>query len=177
MQRVNVWLTIENALAVSWWQWVQWYRNDGDPANEPSIADWDKNALTKVIDLDWSAKAYKKATIPQLAPKDQWRLWNIYDIKVPQWIEAGFNQHGRAEEGGDIGIAGIWKWTPGSTICKYEPLYPWKPNQVVLFMPDTCNDPECTTTNPATEITDVSLVMGQPPREFIMQPTGLRITQ
>ena len=169
MRRVNVWLTIENALAVSWWQWVQWYQGDQqDP--EPPITDWDKNALTKVIDLDWAAKTYKKATIPQLAPKDKWRLWNIYDIKVPQWVEAGFNQHGRAEEGGDIGVAGIWRWNPGDDVCKFDGQYGWKPNQVVLFMPDICDDPECTTLSPATEITDVSLLVGQPGREFISQP-------
>ena len=172
--RNNVWLTIENALAVSWWQWVQWYRTDGDPANEPTIDDWDKGALSKVIDLDWSAKAYKKATIVPLAPKDEWRLWNIYDIKLPEWLEAGYARHGKAEEGGDLGIAGAWTWTEKNSMCVYDETYPWKPNQVVLFMPDVCANynpqGECDTYESATQIVDVSLLMGQPPRHFPEQP-------
>ena len=169
--RNNVWLTIENTLAVSWWNWVQWYQG-GQQGAEPPITDWDKKALTKVIDLTWSAKAFKKATIPQLAPKDQWRLWSMYDIKLPEWLDAGYAQHGRAEEGGDLGVAGVWYWAEEDTFCAYDDsgAYPWKPNQVLLFMPDECANEDCTETQPATQIRDVSFIVGQPPREFPSQP-------
>ena len=174
--RTNVWLTVENNLAVSWWQWYQWFRGDRE-GPEPEISEWDKRALQKVTDIPWSAKAFKKATIPQLAPKDQWRLWNLYDIKVPEWIDAGYNKHGRAEEGGNLGVAGVWEWKETDSICKYNDHngeYPWKPRQVVLFMPDECvnrdQDGNCDSYESASQITDVILLMDQPLRYFPEQP-------
>lgn len=172
--RTNVWLTVENNLAVGWWDWYQWFVG-GQDGPEPPITDWDRRALQKTVDIPWTAKAFKKATIPQLAPKDQWRLWNLYDVKVPEWIDAGYAQHGKAEEGGDLGVAGNWVWKPEDPQCLYDDHngeYPWKPNQVLLFMPDVCSDPpDCTTYAPATKVIDVSMVFSQPPREFPSQPT------
>ena len=60
-------------------------------------------------------------------------------------------------------VGGAWKWD-GSIIPGYEPHA-----QLIKMMPDIVeydNDGEIVGTTPATELTDVHLVLGQSPREF-----------
>ena len=99
-QRTNCWLTIELALAQTWKTWYNWAIGDRQEP-EPPLSTWDKNAITKkIIDKEFSFNAFKRATIEQLAPKDRWVMLSLYDITHGN-IEAGFNQHGEASQGGE----------------------------------------------------------------------------
>ncbi len=158
--RTNVWLTVENNLAISWWQWLQWYTGDRT-GPEPSISEWDKKALTRLVDLTWSFQAFQPAD----ALGKTWRMLSVYDVTHGN-IQAGFNQHGEASEGGDLGCAGFWSWEPGDPICVLSDVYPWHPQQVSKFIPDQCADLDCSTQEPATEIFQISLLMGQPWRDI-----------
>ncbi len=158
--RTNAWITIENNLAVSWWNWLQWFTG-AQTGPEPVISDWDKKALTRLVDMEWSFQAFQTA---DLLGKT-WRMLNLYDVTHGN-IEAGFNQHGRAQDGGNLDCAGYWTWETGDTICVLSDVYPWRPTQVIKFIPDQCADPECTVWDPATEIFQISLLMGQPWRDI-----------
>lgn len=158
--RTNAWITIENSLAISWWQWFQWYQGD-QSGPEPPIAEWDKKALRRLVDLDFSFQAFQTA---QSLGKT-WRMLSVYDVTHGN-IQAGFNHHGEASEGGDLGCAGFWEWEPGDDLCELSDVYPWYPNQVIKFIPDRCVEPDCATTQPATEIFQISLLMGQPWRDI-----------
>ena len=158
--RTNAWITVENNLAISWWQWLQWLLSD-QSGPEPAISDWDKKALTRLVDLTWSFRAFQPAD----ALGKTWRMLNVYDVTHGN-IDAGFNQHGKADEGGDLGCAGFWDWEPNDPICLLSDVYDWHPTQVIKFIPDQCVDPQCTTKEPSTEIFQISLLMGQPWRDI-----------
>ena len=158
--RTNAWITVENSLAISWWNWLQWFSGDRTEP-EPVISEWDKKALTRLVDMTWSFQAFQPAD----ALGKTWRMFGVYDVTHGN-IEAGFNQHGKAEEGGDLGVAGFWSWEPGDPECALSDEYPWRPDQVIKFIPDQCAAPDCATQDPATEIYQISLLMGQPWREI-----------
>ena len=157
--RTNGWITLENTRALAWWDWLQWYQGDQtDP--EPELTNWEKNAIKKLVDIEYAFRAYKKATI-QLR---EWRLLSVWDVTVQQ-LNAGYAVLGDAEEGGDYGVAGYWEWEAGDAESQWMPEFDWRPNTVIRYMPDECVDPpECTETQPATEVWDVNLLAGQPPR-------------
>lgn len=171
MTRNNCWLTVEANLAATWEAWLEWRAADPTVRGaEPPIDDWDRRALSKVADSDFTFHPFRQATIEQLAPKDQWRLMSVYDIKVPEWIDAGIARHGDALAGGDLGVGGLWWWEEGDPICALDDRYQWRPNQIVEFMPEECLsydvENRCTGWAPATVVWDVILLQGQPPREL-----------
>ncbi len=158
--RTNAWITIENSLAISWWNWLQWFSGDRtDP--EPALSEWDKKALTRLVDMQWSFQAFQTANILGKT----WRMFSIYDVTHGN-IDAGFNQHGRAVDGGDLDCAGFWEWEDGDEVCALSDVYEWRPTQVIKFIPDQCGNEDCTITEPATEIFQISLLMGQPWRDI-----------
>lgn len=160
--RTNAWITLENNLAISWWNYYKWAIADPDTRGaEPPLDNFGKNAVRKLVDLDFAFRCFKKATIQTR----EWRMLSVYDITDNQ-LNAGYTQYGDAEEGGDYAVAGKWTWSPGDSSCLIDLQWNWRPNQVLLFMPDVCDDHDCTTQSPATEITDVNLLAGQPGREF-----------
>lgn len=162
----NAWVTLRNSLALQWWDYYQWYIADPDTRGpEPSLSNWDKAAVRKLVDIDFAFQAYKKATILN----DDWRLLSVWGV-TKQQLDSGYVQHGDAESGGDYAVVGYWTWNSSyDDYCPLMPDYNWRPAQVVKFMPDVCADPGCTSTVSATEVVDVNLLAGQPPREFPLE--------
>lgn len=161
----NVWLTLENTVALSWKTWWLWLIGGGEGA-EPALDSFGKNAMRKLVDKDYYYKVWKKATI---GPKD-WRLLSVYNV-TQQQIDNMYSQYGDAEVGGDFGVAGRWTWQDEDAVSAYDSSITWYPEKILKFMPDECVDPpDCMTTQPATVIWDVNLLAGQPPREIPSQP-------
>ncbi len=159
--RVNAWITLENTLALTWWDYYKWLR-DGQQGPEPVLDEFGKKALRKLVDLEFAFKCFKKADIQGR----QWRLLSIYDVTDNQ-LNAGYTQYGDAEEGGDYAVVGKWTWTLGDPRAQIDLQWNWRPNQVVAFMPDRCAEPpECTQYEAASYVWDVNLLAGQPPRVF-----------
>ena len=156
--RTNAWITLENNLALTWWDYYQWFIG-GQEGPEPPLDDFGKKAIRKLVDIDFAFKCFKKANILSR----EWRMLSVYDVTENQ-LEAGYNQYGDAAQGGDYAVAGYWEWRAGDPMCALLPTYQWRPNQVIEYMPDVCDDPDCTTQSPATEVWDVNLLAGQPPR-------------
>ena len=158
--RTNAWVTLENTLALAWWDWYKWNR-DGRQGDEPPLDNWGKNAITKLSDIENAFQVFKKATIQQR----EWRMLSLWDITKSQ-ADAGYAQYGDAEEGGDYGVTGFWEWDDAqrNVKCVLMPYYNWRPNSVIKYMPDNQDG------SPAEEITDVTLLSGQPPKELPEDP-------
>lgn len=141
---------------LSWWRWFI-----GDRAEvEPALTAWEKNAVKRLADKEYIFKRFLRPTILTKV----WVMLSVYDV-TPAQIASGYTQLGDAEVGGNFACAGYWEWSKGDTVCRYVDLgYPWRPAQVLNFMPPITL-PDGTTT-PATEVRDVNLLLGQPPREF-----------
>ena len=171
MSHTNAWVTLRESLAQAWWAWYRWFV-DGQEGPEPPLSNWDKNAIRKLVDIEHAFRAYKKASLLG----DQWRLLSVWGVTESQ-VEAGYDQHGDAISGGDYGVIGFWSWDDrNDDYCPINPKYPWKPNQVIEYMPDECIDrPECTTKQPADYVWDVNLGAGQPPRELPPAVTGVNL--
>lgn len=149
----NAWVRITETLAQAWKTWLQW---DQVPP-EPPISDFGKEMLNHVIDYPFSFQAYKPATIDMVA----WRMGNFHQVTVDQ-MQQGYTEYPNEWE-----VIGMWCWQPGEPSCLLTDAFPWKPDEALLFMPDKCADPpDCTNMVPATEVEDVSLLAGQPPRKF-----------
>ncbi len=160
----NAWLAFENSLAASMWAWYLWYLSDRDGV-EPSLSEWDKRAVRKLADMKFIIARFLQAS----GGGKTWRLLSVYDVTKAQ-IDAGYARHGDASEGGDFECAGLWTWNPGDTLCVRDDTYGWQPAQVLKFMPAVCTSydvaGDCLVYVDATELADVSLVMGQPPRDL-----------
>ena len=155
--RTNAWVTIERSIALTWRDWIRW--SDGDQlAPEPSLTNWEKKAARRLADMEYIFKRFLRPTILTKV----WIMLSVYDVTVAE-VNSGYSQLGDAESGGDFACAGFWEWTDGDTECSLSPVYTWRPNQVLLFMPPTI---EGETEVPATEVRDVNLLFGQPPREL-----------
>ncbi len=141
---------MEKTLAVSWWNWYQWYIGDQSGV-EPPLSDWDKKAVRRLVDHDFSFRVFQEGT----GGGKQWRLLSIVGVTKAQ-IDAGYRQHGDAHEGGDFECAGLWYWQPHDSFCRRDETYGWHPQRVVQFMPPGCQGVLC----------DATLVNGQPPREL-----------
>ncbi len=159
----NAWIILENNLALSWWQYYQWWLSDPDNRGpEPSLSEWDKKAIRKLIDINHNFRAFKKASFLGL----EWRMLSVWNVTENQ-ANAGYAQHGDAEQGGNYAVAGFWTWsTKNDPLCPISDSYNWRPTQVIQFMPDECVPPDCETQQPATSISDVVLLHRQPPKEF-----------
>ena len=161
----SAWVTFENTLALRMFDWFKWFTgNQEDP--EPELDNWSKNAIRKMVDIDYAFRAYKKATIQQR----EWRMLALWNVTLQQ-LDSGYAVHGDAETGGDYGVIGYWTWeNRNDQNSVWQAEYNWRPTQVIRYMPDECADPDCATTLPASEITDVVLLAGQPPRELPAEP-------
>ena len=172
MSHTNAWVTLRESLAQAWWSWYQWLLSD-QQGPEPALSNWDKNAIRKLVDIEFAFRAYKKADLLG----DQWRLLSVWGVTESQ-VEAGYAQHGDAASGGDYGVIGFWSWSNrADDYCPINPKYPWKPNQVIAYMPDECVDVDCTSTQPARYVWDVNLGAGQPPRELPPAVNGIDLQQ
>lgn len=124
------------------------------------ISQWEKNAVRRLMDMEY---IYKRFLRPVIMTKT-WIMLSIYDVTEAQ-IQSGYTQLGDAEAGGDFACVAFWQWLPGQSFSQFVNLgYPWRPNQVLSFMPPTL-DPNGVEI-PATGLRDVNLLFGQPPREF-----------
>lgn len=157
MKTTNAWVRVTETLAQSWKTWRDWQLGDQtDP--EPPMSDFDKEILSHAVDLPFAFNAYKVAAIDA----KEWRMGNLYHISEEQLLQ-GYEEHP-----GEWEVVGLWCWTLGDPACLMTDDFPWDPNEALLFMPDICSDPpDCASMVPATELTDVSLLAGQPPRVFI----------
>ncbi len=159
MMRTNAWITVERVRALSWRTWWRWSMGERTEP-EPPITPWERKAVQRLVDQEYIFKRFLRPTILTKT----WIMLSVYDV-TPQEIASAYAQLGDAETGGDFGCAGYWEWTRGQSFCQYVDLgYPWRPNQVLSFMPPTYDSGGVEI--PATGIRDVNLLFGQPPREF-----------
>ncbi len=157
--RSNAWITIERDRAISWRTWYLWWMS-GQEELEPPLTQWEKKAVRRLADMEYISKAFLRPTILTKV----WIMLSVYDI-TPAEIASGYTQLGDAATGGDFGCAGYWEWTRGQSFCQYIDLgYPWRPNQVLSFMPPTYDEDGVAI--PAVGVRDVNVLFGQPPREF-----------
>lgn len=155
----NAWITVEKNRALTWRDYELW-RRDPELYTQPTeISAWEKKAVRRVSDMGHLFKAFLR---PEILTK-QWIMLSVYEISAAD-IASGYNQLGDAETGGDFGCAGFWEWEAGWSFCRFVPLYAWRPNQVLLFMPPTYTQEGVEV--PATGVRDVNVAFGQPPREF-----------
>ena len=159
----NAWITLENTLALTWWDYYQWAINpDPNRGPAPPIDPFGEKAVRRLVDVDHAFRCFKKATIQSR----EWRLLSVWGVTHGQ-LQAGYNAYGDAEAGGDYAVVGFWAWNArGDAYCPIDLRYNWRPAQVIKYMPDECADPDCATTVPADEVWDVVLLAGQPPREL-----------
>lgn len=156
--RTNAWIALELSIAQAWWAYYQWVLG-GQEGTEPPLDNFGKNAIRRLVDLDFSFQCFKKATIGA----QDFRMLSVFDVTEAQ-LNLGYTQYGNAEEGGGYAVVGLWTWVAGDPLCLLDDSFNWRPAQVLKFMPDECADPECATTVPASEVWDVALLAGQPPR-------------
>ena len=149
-ERSNAWLSLENTLALAWWDYYQWIIG-GRKGPEPPLSDWDKKAVEKLTDIEFSFRVFVKAS----GGGKEWRMFSIWGVTKAQ-IDAGYRQHGDAHEGGDFECAGLWYWEHPDTQCRRDETYGWHPVQVARFMPPHCGGVLC----------DAVLLSGQPPRDL-----------
>lgn len=154
----NAWITVERDRAITWRDWCRWWLG-GSEGPEPPLTAWEKKAVCRLADMEFIFRGFLR---PVILTKT-WIMLSVYDV-TPAEIQSGYTQLGDAEAGGDFGCAGYWLWHPGQAVAAYVDLYPWRPTQVLQFMPPVAD--ESGIPQPATEIRDVNLVLGQPPREF-----------
>lgn len=162
MSKTNAWITLENTRAMAWWDWYQWAqdaRTNPNPGPEPELDNWAKNALRKMGDVTFNYQKFRKATIQQR----EWRMFAIWDITKEQ-ADSGYEQYGDAEEGGDYAVSGFWEWNEGDIESALMPYYNWRPNALLKYMPLNPDGSE------PTEVTDVFLQAGQPPKELPKDP-------
>lgn len=155
----NGWIIVERDRMLSWRDWYLWARGDRmDP--EPDISQWEQGAVRKLAHMDYIYRRFLRPTILTKV----WIMLSLYGV-TPQQIQSGYSQLGDAATGGDFGLMGYWEWNRGSRFSSYVDLgVPWRPVQVLRFMPPTVAEDD--TEIPATEVRDVNLLLGQPPREF-----------
>lgn len=155
--RTNAWVVLEETRALSWRDWLRWLpEQEGD---EPPLSNFEKKAALRLADMDYIYKRFLRPTIQTKV----WIMLSIYDVTITE-VNAGITQLGDAAQGGDFGCAAFWNWQEDGAASEYIDEYPWRPAQVLLFMPpfesQEGEDP------PPNEIRDVNLLFGQPAREF-----------
>lgn len=163
MKRTNAWGRLTESKAQEWNAWGTW--NAGDKQEpEPPLDDWGKEMIGHIVDPGFSFEAYKMATIDTVS----WRMGSLYGVTVEQM------QEGYTAYPGEWSVVGMWEWMPGDARSALSGAFPYDSAEALLFMPDVCQDPpDCTTMVPASEVVDVVLLAGQPPREF--PPETMRI--
>lgn len=169
----NCWAFLHKPLADDWEAWWEWYKvqvdpDTGDPLPEPDIHQWDKSRIRTMIHQDYAFHAYDP---PQIWDGREWRLLNFYNISRGN-INAGTQLHGDAFAGGDFNALGYWTWkSRDDEYSEQIKQIDYRPDIAVLFMPPVCTEynqttGECITEEPASEVTDVNLAAGQPPRDL-----------
>ena len=168
----NCWAFLQKDLADSWEAWWQWYKEQldpkaGEPGPEPEIAQWDKSRIRTMIHQDFAFVCFNP---PQEWEGRQWRLLNFCDISRGS-INAGIQLHGDAFAGGNFNALGYWRWTSrDQEYSEQIPQIDYRPDVAILFMPPECTaynqQGECIAWQPATQVTDVNLAAGQPPRDL-----------
>lgn len=152
----NAWVRVTDALAQTWRAWALWYQGPQEEP-EPPLSPFAKSVLRHVVDWPFAFNAYKVASIDSV----EWRLGSVYGVTKEQ-LQAGYTVYPDEWK-----VVGFWTWEPGEALCALDPEYPFDADEALLFMPDTCVDqPGCADMAPATEVQDVSLLAGQPPRSF-----------
>lgn len=160
--RTNAWVRITDALAQTWRTWALWAYGDR-MGPEPPLHSFAKEILRHTVDLAYASSAYKIATIDSV----EWVMGSVHDVTKDQ-LQDGYTVYPNEWE-----VVGMWYWQHGYSYCQMEDSFSWKPDEALLFMPDECADPpDCASMVPATEVRDVSLLAGQPPRAF---PSEARI--
>ncbi len=162
----NAWVRIVETLAQEWRAWAQW-NEGGRVGPEPPLDDFARELFLCVVDWRFSFEAYKLATINET----QWRMGNFHGVTAEQ-LRRGYSVYP-----GQWEVVGMWHWAKGNPKSVYVPEFPWDPAEAILFMPDVCVNEDCSQTQPATEITDVSLIIAQPPREFLAQPSKVQTVE
>lgn len=156
--RTNAWIIVERARVLNWREWYLWRRGD-EIGPEPALTEWEKAATRRLAHMEYLYKRFLRPTILGKV----WIMLSVYDVTSNE-ISAGYSHLGDAESGGDFGCVGYWAWRAGMTQSAFVALYPWRPAQLLRFMPPTLDGDGNET--PASEIRDVNLMLGQPARDF-----------
>lgn len=165
-ENTNCWLFLHKPLADQWEAWWFWLTHDIE-SPEPSIDGWDKARIRSMADQNFAFSAFSPA---QTWDGREWRLLNTYDISRGN-INAGIQLHGDAFSGGDFNALGYWEWKSRDD-AQSEKIkqIDYRPDIAILFMPPVCieldSEGNCIASEDATEVTDVNLVAGQPPRDL-----------
>ena len=88
-----------------------------------------------------------------------YRAWSLYTDKGLGFIQGELDALDNEYPNRAV-IGGAWYWD-GAQLDDYPP-HP----QLINLMPDVWNGDEPPTYSPATEVTDVNLLLGQAPRDF-----------
>lgn len=172
-ENTNCWAFLHKPLVDAWEAWWEWYKQQfdpvtGDPISEPELDGWDKSRILTMIHQDFAFHAYDP---PQMWDGREWRMLNFYNISRGN-ITAGIALHGDAFAGGDFNALGYWVWeSRDDPFSQKIPQIEYRPDIAILFMPPECvvfdqASGECLQYEPATEVTDVNLAAGQPPRDL-----------
>lgn len=158
MMRSNAWIIIERARALTWREWLRWLA-DPESGDEPTLTDWEQKAAVRLHDMEYIFKRFLR---PSILGKI-WIMLSVYDVS-PAQIASGYANLGDAETGGDFACVGFWTWVEHDSSSVFVALYPWRPNQVINFMPPTYDEEGAEV--PAVGVRDVNLLFGQPRRTF-----------
>ncbi len=123
----------------------------GTPDADPLI----NSAVSKFGSTDGLTHSHMFKTIDRATVT--WYLGNVYNLTAEE-IDAL-----QAKWPTDMELGGLWNAETGERLGELHP-------DLIQFMPDVCMardaDSNCTDVQPATELTDVVLMMGQPGRQF-----------
>lgn len=159
----NAWVRVTDTLAQTWRTWALWYQG-AQEGPEPPLSDFAKGFLQHVVDWPFAFNAYKTALIDSV----EWRMGSVHGVTKEQL------QDGYAVYPDEWGVVGYWTWKRDDAQSAIDDAFPLKWADALLFMPDVCADPpDCASMVPATEVTDVSLLAGQPPRDLSLETRAL----
>ena len=163
----NAWISMSQAFKNELWPFIK--------SGTPAVTFPDINNISDET-VEFFNTIYDEGAVERLfkewaAAGRVYKLWSFYAEKpngVPlirsDWdmLIASYPQ--------DFGVLGAWNWDTGAEVgeAQGDIWYPLPP-QTINFMPDIIvdnTDPENPVYGPATELTDVLLVLGQGNRSF-----------
>lgn len=160
----NVWVSMSQVFKNELWPFVR--------QGTPAVTFPDINGLQPET-VEFFNAIYDEGTVEKLfkewnAAGRTYKLWSFYANKpadVPtvkddlDMLIASYPQ--------DFAVLGAWNYGTGNEVG--NPIWYPLPPQTIQFMPDIIvdnTDPENPVFGPATDLTDVNLLLGQAPRSF-----------
>lgn len=142
MIRTNAWILVKSKRVKDSRKWHKWKR--GNNNQEPVLDVKDKALVAKMVDAGYALEAYKEHANSVLIS-----IWDIDRTSLRKY----------EENSPDYKIVGYWTWKDGDSYCEYDQDFNWNSSQVLKYLPENPN-------TGLNELWDVSLIMGQPPRNL-----------